>query len=247
MMLAIVRLTTVCGLLGLLILSIPGIAPAGLAGTVNSLSETVRRSVEDYVRCRVTQPGDSVAVSVDVPVFGVEPHEVADFALDLLSSKPVVGTVPVKVTFTLSGGGELTYAATARVRVFADVLVVDERLSRHEIVTGDALRTELREVTNLTDAYFTDAAEAEGKRARRVISPGRILKASDVERVPLVDRGAGVTVAVVLGSVTVTSKARALEDGEMGEIIKVQDLTTGKRLVGTVAARGLVVLDESML
>ncbi len=242
-----IRLKLGLSLLGLLVLALPGIATAGRADTMNSLTEMVRGSVESYVRDRVTTPADSVAVAVALPMFAVEPHEVTDFRLDLFSTKPVIGTVPVKITFLLDGGGSLTYAATARVRVYASVLVAAERLNRHEIVTQEALRVETREITNLTDAYFTVPAEVAGKRARRVISPGNMLKASDVEAIPLVNRGAGVTVAIVLGKVTVTSKAKALEDGEMGEIIKVQDLTTGKRLVGTVAGKCLVVLDESML
>jgi len=240
------RLSVALALLGLAMLALPEIA-AGGGGTVKSLNETVRGSVEAFVHDRVTVPADSVAVSVDLPLFGVEPYEVSDIRLDLFSTKPVIGTVPVKVVFLLNTGEEVTYAATARVRAFASVLVAAERLNRHEILTSEALRIEKREITHITDAYYDDAAEVAGKRARRVISPGRIVKASDIEKVPLVDRGAGVTVAVVLGKVTVTSKARALEDGEMGEIIKVQDLTTGKRLVGTVAGKCLVVLDESML
>jgi flagella basal body P-ring formation protein FlgA len=244
-----VRIRLILGLpiLGALVLGAVGGVKAGRADTMNSLTETVRGSVESFVRDRVTMPSDSVAVAVALPVFAVEPQEVVDFSLDLLSTKPVIGTVPVKVAFILNGGGTLTYAATARVRVFAKVLVAAERLNRHEIVTGEAMRAETREITHLTDAYFADVAEIAGKRARRVISPGRLVRASDVETIPLVDRGEGVTVTVVLGKVTVTSKAKALEDGEMGDLIKVKDLTTGKRLVGTVAGRGLVVLDESML
>jgi flagella basal body P-ring formation protein FlgA len=207
----------------------------------------VRTSVETFVKDRVTVPNDSVAVSVALPKFALEPREVADFSLDLLSTKPVIGTVPVKITFLLDGGGALTYAATARVRPFASVLVATERLNRHDILAGEALRAETREITHLTDAYFTDPKGVAGKRVRRVMGVGTILRASDVEAVPLVDRGAAVTVTVVLGKVTVTSKAKALEDGEMGKLIKVQDLTTGKRLVGTVAGKNLVLLDESML
>ena len=241
-----IKVGVVAVLMGLVPVALPGPLPAG-TGTMRSMSEMVRSSVEAFVRDRVTVPADSVAVSVDLPLFGVEPCEVSDISLDLFSTKPVIGTVPVKVVFLLNTGDELTYAATARVRVFASVLVAAERFSRHEVIADEALRVEKREVTQLTDAYFADPEEVSGKRARRVISPGRILMASDVEEVPLVDRGAGVTVAVVLGRVTVTSKAKALEDGEMGEIIKVQDLTTGKRLAGTVAGKGLAVLDESML
>jgi flagella basal body P-ring formation protein FlgA len=224
-------------------------APGAAAGpgTARSLAETVREAAKTYVRERVTMPADSIAVSVDLPLLSLKPGEVADFTLDLFSTKPVMGTVPVKITFLLTGGAEITYAATARVRAFASVLVAAERIGRHQVVAAGALRTERREITHLADACYSDPAEVTGKRARRVISPGTTLRVSDVEAVPLVDRGQGVTVAVVLGRVTVTSKAKALEDGEMGEIIRVQDLTTGKRLVGTVAGKGLVVLDETML
>jgi flagella basal body P-ring formation protein FlgA len=240
------RTAAILSLLGLVLTAFPGMA-GGSPATRASLTETVRGSVESFVRERVTMPADSVAVTVDMPVFGIEPEDIADFRLDLFSAKRVAGTVPVKVTFILESGHELAYAATARVRAFASVLVAAERLDRHEIVRGKALRREKREVTNLTDAYFSDPEEVRGQRTRRVISPGRIITASDVEEVPLVDRGAGVMVTVVMGRVTVTSKAKALEDGDMGECIKVQDLTTGKRMVGMVAGKGLVVLDESML
>jgi flagella basal body P-ring formation protein FlgA len=234
-------------LLALLVFGLPQVAVSDGAGTMKSLAEMVRASVESFVRDRVTMPADSVAVTVDLPTFTVRPHEVADLSIDLFSSKPVVGTVPVKVVLLLNAGDQLTYAATARVRVFASVVVATERLDRHDIITGGALRAETREVTHLTDGYFTAPAEIEGKRVRRVITAGAVLRASDVEAIPLVGRGAGVTVAVVLGRVTVTSKATALEDGEIGEIIRVQDHTTGKRLLATVAGKGLVVLDESML
>jgi len=242
-----IRRILVVLLLGPVLLAFTGTAVAGRASTARSLAEAVRGSVESFLLDRITMPADSVAVAVTLPVFAVEPQEVMDFSIDLLSTKPVRGTVPVKVTFLLTDGGSLAYAATARVRAFADVLVAAERLNRHEVVTEGALRLERREVTNLTDAYFAEAAEVGGKRTRRVMTPGTVIRASDVEAMPLVDRGTGVTVAVVLGKVTVTSKAKALEDGEMGELIKVQDLTTGKRLVGTVAGKSLVVLDESML
>jgi len=231
--------------LGLLILFQP--AAAGPAGSGVSLTDTVRSSLESFVRERITMPFDSVAVLTALPAFPVKSHEVLDFSLDLLSTRPVQGTVPVKVTLILNDGTTLGYAATARVRAYANLLVAAERLDRHETISAAALRVEKREITNLADAYFTDPAEIAGKRATRVLAPGTILKASEVEMIPLVDRGAGVTVSVVLNTVTVTSKAKALEDGDLGELIKVQDITTGKRLVGTVVGKGQVILDESVL
>ena len=76
---------------------------------------------------------------------------------------------------------------------------------------------------------------------------GAPVRASDVESIPLIERGSDVTVSVVIGAVTVTSTAKALEDGYMGESIRVRDHMTGKRLTCVVAGKRLVLLEGAML
>lgn len=212
-----------------------------------SLEERVRTEVKAFTAGAVTMPGDSIAVSVDLPSIDVPLRDVLDTGFELMSSKPVAGTVPIRVTLYLKDGTATAFAATARVRIYDTVLVAARRLNRHEVLPEDAVRLERRDVTNLGDAHFTEAGQVAGQRVKRIITPGTLLRGSDIEIIPVVARGSSVMVRVEIGAVTVNSRAKALEDGEIGELIKVQDLTTGKRLVGTVAGERLVVLDEAML
>jgi flagella basal body P-ring formation protein FlgA len=204
-------------------------------------------SAASFLSQRVSTPGDSVSVVVDLPSLGVRSADIASYTFEILSAKPVAGTVPFKVNLLGKDGTETSLAATARVRIFDTVAVAARRVGRHEILVRGDIRLERREVTPLRDGYFTDPAELAGKRVRRVITSGYLLQTSDVEPVPVVERGSGVTVSVVMGAVTVTSKAKALEDGDLGDLIRVQEITTGKRLIGMVAGERLVILDKSML
>ncbi len=206
----------------------------------------ISQAARTFLIDRLSVPYDSVAIRLEVPDID-QRTGITSWAFDLYSDRPVIGTVPFRMTLTFADGTEKTYVATARVRVFKKVAVAARRLGRHEVINSDDIRIEKRDITFMTDAYFETHDLLTGKRTKRVINAGTILAASDVEDIPVIERGSNVMVSVVIGAVTVTSKARALQDGSLGDHILVQDLTTGKRLTGTVVGKGLVVLDGKML
>jgi flagella basal body P-ring formation protein FlgA len=223
------------------------LTPVGRVSSSGSLEARIRTEAVGFVSKRVSAPNDSMKITVDIPSVSLDAQEVRDIRYDLLSSRPVVGTVPLRVTLDLVDGAELPFTATARVRLFSTVAVASRKLGRHDTISEQDIRFERREVTLLADGYFTGPERVTGKRARRVISAGTLLRASDIEPIPLIERGSAVTVSVVIGAVTVTSKAKALEDGVLGAAIRVQDVNTRKRLTGIVTGPRLVVLDRTML
>jgi flagella basal body P-ring formation protein FlgA len=196
-----------------------------------------------FLQGAVTAPHDSIAVALDLPALTETGGGITDYSFELLSAQSPAGTVNLRITLFLKDGSTQPVMATARVRIYDRVCVAARRFDRHESLSGDGLRIERREVTSLADGYYSDLARIVGKQTKRIISVGSILQASDVQDVPLVARGSGVMVSVVIGAVTVVSKGKALEDGDLGQVITVQHLATGKRLFGTVAGRGLVVLE----
>ncbi len=204
----------------------------------------IEAAARSFIAQMVSVPCDSLGITIDLPE--ISDVNITSYTFDLYSNRPVVGTVPFKVIANV-GGKQQAFTATARVRIFKKVAVAARRLGRHEIIDRDDVRLEKRDITFLTDGYFEDRDSAAGKRTRRVINAGSILASSDVEDLPIVERGADVMVSVIIGSVTVTAKARALEDGAIGDRIVVRDLTTGKRLTVTVVGKGLAVLEKTML
>jgi len=229
----------------LLMLSAAGTDTAA-GGT--SLAERIAEETTEFVTQRVTLPYDSISVDVSVPAVAARASDVAHFTVDLYAtSKAVVGTVPVKVTVVLNDGQTIPYTATARVRIWSDAVVAARRLKRHQTLDEDDVRVERREVTNTVDGYFTTAGEVAGMRSTRVTSSGRLLALSSVETIPLVSRGSNVSVTIVIGAVAITSRGKALEDGDLGNLIDVRDSATGKRIIGEVSGENAVVLHVSRL
>lgn len=212
-----------------------------------TLDETIEQQAASFLSQHVTAPHDSMAITIGLPPASAPIDKIRDIGFELLSPRPVIGTVPFKVTLFLDEGAAQSFAATARVRIYDTVAVSAQRLDRHKTLLSEDIRLERREVTYLADAYFTDPGSLVGKRIKRMTALGRILTESDVEEIPLIKRGSGVMVCVVIGPVTVSSKAKALEDGCLGDHITVQDVGTRKRLTGVVADERLVILDSSAL
>jgi len=212
-----------------------------------AFSGEIEEAARTFIVGRISLPHDSASVTLDLPELAKDLGKVASYRFGLYTDRTVAGTVPFKITVTFADGTERTYTATARVRLFKSVAVAARRLRRHEVVDREDIRVETRDITFMSDAYFETRDAVVGKRTRRMINAGTILAASDVEAIPIIERGSDVMVSVVIGAVTVTSKARALEDGSLGDCIVVRDLTTGKRLKVMVVGRGMVVLDRRML
>ncbi len=220
--------------------------PSGEAAGSESLARRITDGVTEFITGRVTLPHDSISVEVDVPAIAARAGDVARFSLDLFgSSDAVMGTVPVKVTLFLNDGGSTACTATARVRIWSQAAVAARRLKRHEVVEENDIRLERREVTRVFDGYFVSADDIVGKRTTRTVSSGALFSSSSVEPVPMVTRGSDVSVMVVIGAVAITTRGKALEDGDLGGRIKVRDCTTGKRLTGEVAGEDLVLLEVS--
>ncbi|HVP58681.1 MAG TPA: flagellar basal body P-ring formation chaperone FlgA [bacterium] len=227
-----------------LCLGLPGLT-LGLGETNGSLTpkQEITQAACAFLERAVTAPHDSLAVALDLPALPDAGGGITDYSFELLSSKAPIGTVNVKITLFMKDGSTLPVVATARVRIYDQVCVAARRFDRHECLSRDGIRVERREVTSLTDGYYSDVARVVGKQTRRIISAGSLLEASDIQDIPLVARGSGVMVSVAIGAVTVIAKGRALEDGDLGQVIMVEYLATGKRLSGTVVGKGLVALE----
>lgn len=80
-----------------------------------------------------------------------------------------------------------------------------------------------------------------GRRALRDMRPGELLSASDVERRLAVRRGADVNVQVTGSGFELADRARALADGEAGEVIRVRHPRSGAVFAARVFAAHTVV------
>jgi len=129
------------------------------------------------------------------------------------------------------------FVATARLRTFDDVVVAARLLNRGEKIGPKDVELKRVETTNFKRDYFTHLDEVVNLQAKQVIPAGKPIFTGMVELPDIIHRGDIVRIVVKLKNLKVTATGKALQNGHKGERIRVENMSTGKKL-------SAVVLDE---
>lgn len=133
-----------------------------------------------------------------------------------------------------------TIFSSAVVKFFAAVMVLTEPVQRGEIIAGQMLVSEKRDVSTLREDYFTQAEQVENKQAARALAAGTILSLRNLSEPKLVKKGDKVVISTTQTAFSITMSGLAMMDGRKGQLIKVKNLSSGRIINATVIEPGLV-------
>ncbi|MEZ5669603.1 MAG: flagellar basal body P-ring formation chaperone FlgA [Alphaproteobacteria bacterium] len=130
--------------------------------------------------------------------------------------------------------------ASGRLRsvVLAPVLV--RPLARNDVIGAADVQWMEVDADRMPSNVLLDAERLVGQTARRALSPNQPITEADVTPPVAVRRGEIVTMVLETGSLTLTAQARALEDGVVGEAIRVVNTQSSRTVDATVEAPGVV-------
>ncbi len=126
----------------------------------------------------------------------------------------------------------------ATVQVFESVVVATRTLRRGERL--QARDIELREIdtARLRDTVYRHPERAEGMAVRRTIAAGNPLTAGSVTEPILIERGDTVSITAESGTVRIRHQGVALQDGVMGERIRIRNQRSERVIQATVTDDG---------
>jgi flagella basal body P-ring formation protein FlgA len=99
------------------------------------------------------------------------------------------------------------------------------------------------DLTELPVGVMTDADDIIGKRARRNIDAGDILRPDLIEMPPLVKRGDMVVIVAESRGIKVTATGEVKSDGLRGERVKVVNLDSNKHFTARVVDKQTVSVE----
>jgi flagella basal body P-ring formation protein FlgA len=113
------------------------------------------------------------------------------------------------------------------------------------IYPGDTIRDPMiadREVMDAGagPAVIDDRLAIVGKVARRTLLPGKPIPVGAVEDAKVVSNGAQVRIVFQEGGLVITTYAAALQNGRVGDLVRVRNLDSGVTVSGTVLPDGSV-------
>src|SRR5271156_4434437 len=108
-------------------------------------------------------------------------------------------------------------------------------------VIDDGMLTDIpAQADDVGGPFAQSRSELIGKMARRTLLPGRAIPLRAIDNPRVVRNGAEVQIVYVEGGLTIVTAGAALQDGGVGDVIKIRNSDSGVTVVGTVRADGSV-------
>lgn len=233
------------GRLGRRALAWTGVALAALgfgsAALASEGGDALRAQIERYVRERAPFPPSVV----DVPTMDAfaQAWTAPGDVLVRLSTSPrerFVGTVPITITVLADGAEVKRGVVTAQVRAMRPVLVARHDLERGDLVREEDVGWEERDVSTLPDRVVFMRDEVVGKRVRRRVGAGTLWRTGLLTEPTVIQRGQMVRLRFQRGPLRIAGLGKAREEGELGELIRIQNVDSRREVMGRVRADGEV-------
>ena len=141
-------------------------------------------------------------------------------------------------------GGQALASGSAATAPTRRVVLANEVLRAGSVLNARMVREADYPVQGLDPQALASVKDIDNAELIRDIQPGVPLRSYDVRRAVLVKQGQSVLLTVGQGSgFSITARVEALQDGKMGEQIRLKNPDSGRLLSGVVtgpnAARGL--------
>ncbi len=120
------------------------------------------------------------------------------------------------------------------------VPVLAGNLQSGRIITQQDIKYIKIKEREFTRDTIADASILIGMTARRVILAGRPIKTSEMIAPRLIERGEIVTLSLNIGTMALTTQAKALQDGAKGDIIRVVNTASNKTLQAVITGTNQV-------
>lgn len=118
--------------------------------------------------------------------------------------------------------------------------VLSQPLTKGEVVLAEMLRPAAKGQSAGADGVITDPAQIIGRTMKANLGEGRILLARHVEYDWKVLEGTPLVIEAALGAIVIQSEGIALQDGQIGQRVRVRNAQSGQIVHATVMGLNLV-------
>jgi len=133
--------------------------------------------------------------------------------------------------------------ATAHIEVFMPVVAATRYIRKGEVISDSDLVQRMMPISRLKGRYLDDMSKAAGMAARRTIRAGQVVTA-DLLRPPVVmKRGQKVMILAASNSLVVKVPGEVMEDGGLGDAVKVRNIMSRRTVVARVKDSRTVVVN----
>jgi len=130
-----------------------------------------------------------------------------------------------------------------KISLFDKVVATQKTLKKGDIFTSDSLKLKEVNVLTVRGKTFSSQSSILGKHAGGYLSSGTILTEHMVRSIPDVAKNQQVDIFVSTSGLKIEAKGKALENGQIGDTIKVRRANSREIISGKVHSKGKVEVE----
>ncbi len=166
-----------------------------------------------------------------------------NYEIEERPNEPYIGDSVVILKMYHKGVFLLERSVRVRIEVAFDILVSTRALTVDTVIGRDDVRVVKRWLTREPHQVITSVDEALGKRISSSVRPNRDITRTMLREVPLVKRGGLVKMFLTNGSINIATVGQMQEDGAMGSLVRVKNMTSQRVVHARVVGDSLVQVE----
>lgn len=160
--------------------------------------------------------------------------------LDEYAGFKPIGNVILPARVKVRGKEDEKVYLRAKVSVIENVIVASKTIRKKEMLSSEDVELAKKDMANYPYRYFSKKSSVLGKQTTSTISKGSIIADWMIIIPPVIERNDMVSIMVRTGNVRAEVQGIALEDGSIGDEVKVRNITSKKEIKAVVVDSGKV-------
>lgn len=149
----------------------------------------------------------------------------------------------VRVAIYVDGKYQRAFGVPVTLALYDDVWVATQPILRGDAISAANVELKRKDISKLAGTAAKPTSNLQGTRVRKTFTAGEILDHRFIEKDPIVVRNALVEIIFQSSTVSIAIPGHALENGNMGDIVRVKSKEFNKEYIGTVIDRGIILVN----
>ncbi|MBD3264287.1 MAG: flagellar basal body P-ring formation protein FlgA [Candidatus Omnitrophica bacterium] len=214
-----------------------------MAKEVVTVDDIVSRC-RDYIVENTRYPEDKLIINTTTRLSNIKvPGDEISLKVYGNVEEDSLGRLPLKLAIYSQDELYKVIYLVFEVDLKAQAFVTTRWVKREELFSPENLTPVETKYSSLPPDYVKDIDDLEGKVSKVALPKGRVVAYHHLEEPSLIERGQIIRIVASTSNLDIETKGKALRSGKKGEVIKVENIDSGKVIYGKVIDSNTVAVD----
>jgi len=205
------------------------------------LTEQIKKNVEEQISS--IMPGKIVVDVKSIPYRGVDiPPGKLKINVSVNTRYFTPCTI-AKIQVLVNDKEVTTFGVPVKLQVWDRVWVATDTINRGETFSASNIKVENKEISLIAEKAIKENVSLEGNLVKKSFVPGEVIDMRFVESIPVIMKSSQVSLIFKTQLIMVNLPGEALDNGKMGDYIKVRNKKYKKDYIGKVIGANRVLIN----